>query len=244
MVGCLLWTLAHDAAIDQCEKSDSSELIYHQPVRLLDWLKALIAPHWHSLVLQAKPVGDPNGMALEEAFQDVYLNFSHFARADDYMVICPRLLWVSLIRGFAYQCADNQKSTDLITAMHHGGLQVPISDKSTSPLHGQIKNRATKTDVLVDPHVGGSPISDLPTISIVHDVGLQKNQVYSHPSDDRMKKIHVRHYQIHIEGCSDKTYAVIPEEKNEVYSLLLAATKLDHDFPGNKFPVNRAALIG
>jgi len=253
MVGRLLWTLAHDAAIDQCgvgENSDS-QLIYHRPVRLLNWLKALIAPCWHSLVLEAKPVADPNGMTLEEAFQDVYLNFSHFARADDYTVICPQLLWISLIRGFAYQCADNQKSTDLITAMHHGGLEAPICAENTSPLYGQIKNRATETDVLVNPHVGGHPINHLPTFSIVHDVGLQENRVYSHASlpakslrgDGRTENIHVRHYQIHIEGCSHETYAVIPNKKNEVYSLLLAATKLDHDFPRNALAANRAALI-
>ena len=253
MVGRLLWTLAHDAAIDQCvvgENSDS-QLIYHRPVRLLEWLKALIAPSWHSVALEAKPVADPNGMTLEEAFRNVYLNFSHFARADDYMVICPQLLWVSLIRGFAYQCADNQKSTDLLTAMHHGGLETPICAENTSPLHGQIKNRATETDVLVNPHVGGHPINHLPTFSIVHDVGLGTNQVYSHPSlptkslrgEGRTENIHARHYQIHIEGCSHETYAVIPKEKNQAYRLLLAATKLDHDFPRSEFTANRAALI-
>ena len=112
-------------------------------------------------------------MTLKDAFKDVYLNFSHIARADDYMVIRRELLWVSLvIRGFAYQCADNQKSTDLITAMHHGGLGAPISGESMSPLHGQIKNRVTKTDVFVNPHVDGRPFKDLPTFSIVHDVGI------------------------------------------------------------------------
>ena len=210
--------------------------------------KALIAPRWHSLVLEAKPVADPDGMTLEKAFEDVNLNFSHFARADDYTVISPKLLWVSLIRGLAYQCADNQTSTDLIAAMHHGGLEAPISPESTSPLYGEIRNDATKTDVLVNPHDGDRPITDLPTLSIVHDVGLQKNQVYSHPllsakGIDCTENIHVRHYQIHIEGCSHETYAVIPGEKNEVYSLLFAATKLDHDFPRNAFAANKAALI-
>ena len=42
-------------------------------------------------------------------------------------------------------------------------------------LLGQIKNRATETDVLVNPHVGGHPIKHLPTFSIVHDVGLREN---------------------------------------------------------------------
>jgi hypothetical protein len=103
-------------------------------------------------------------------------------------------------------------------------------------------------DVLVNPHVGGHPINHLPTLSIVHDVGLQENSHASLPAkslrgDGRTENIHIRHYQIHIEGCSHETYAVIPTEKNEVYSLLIAATKLDHDFLRNAFAANRAALI-
>jgi hypothetical protein len=249
----LLWTLAHDAAINEENgvKNPDSQLIYHQPVRFLDWLKALVAPRWHPVVLKAKPIANPDGLTLEEAFRDVYLHFSHFARADDYKIICPQLLWISLTRGYAYQCADNQKATDLVAGLHHGGLKAPICAENTSPMNGQVKNRVTPSDVLVNPHVGGTPINNLPTFSIVHDVGLQENNVYPHPSlpakflrgDNRTPNIHIRHYQIHIEGCSHETYGVIPKESSEIYKLLLSATKLGHDFPRNEFPENRAALI-
>lgn len=254
LIGRLLWTLAHDAAINKHatpKESDPRELIYHKPILFLDWLKALVAPRWHPIVLETKPIADPNGPTLENAFQGVYLNFSHFARADDYVVIGPELLWISLIRGFAYQCANNQESTDLVAAMHHGGLLAPISAKNTSPMNGQLKNRETRTDVLINPHVGGKPVNDLPTFSIVHDVGLPVNGVYSYPSvpakdlrgEGRTKNIHLRHYQIHIEGCSNETYAVIPKTKNAVYKLLLAATKLGQDFPRNSNSEHRDAMI-
>jgi hypothetical protein len=48
LVGRLLWTLAHDAVIVASEKPAEHEPIYHQPILFLDWLKALIAPRWHS----------------------------------------------------------------------------------------------------------------------------------------------------------------------------------------------------
>jgi hypothetical protein len=209
LIGHLLWTLAHDAAINASvasERSDPSKLIYHQPVLFLDWLKALIVPRWHSVILKATPIADPKGLTLEEAFQDVYLNFSHFMRADDYDVIGPKLLWISLLCGYLYQCADNQESIDFAAALHHGGLGTPVSAGNTSHMNGRLKNHAIFTDVLFNPHVGGPPINNLPTFSLVHDVGLPENRVYSHASipgknlcgDNRTENIHVRHYEIHI----------------------------------------------
>jgi hypothetical protein len=254
LVGRLLWTLAHDAAINNhndSERSHPRQVVYHRPVLFLDWLKALIAPKWHSTVLNAKPISDPDGLTLRDAFRDVYLHFSHFAKADDYNIIGPDFSWMSLVRGFAYQCRPYQPSTDLFAAMHHGGLNSSICARNTSPMYGQLKNRTTFADVLLNPVVGGRANNNRPTFSIVHDLGLSVNRVYSHNvipakrlrGDGRTENIHLRHYQIHIEGCSHETYNVVPVEKDQVYQLLLAATKLLDDFPRLSSKGHRNAMM-
>ena len=252
LVGRLLWTIAHDHAIQKLGSIDKPELRYHQPILVLDWLKCMISPRWHSVVFEAKPVADPDGMTLREAFQGVYLNFSHFVRAGDYAIIGPKHLWMALVRHMAYQCADNQQSTDLVAPAHHGGPEAHICIENTAPIFGQIRNRQTSSEFLLNPCVGGEPKNNLPTLSLIHELGLQEAQVYPHPSvpakqlrpiGDRKPNIHLRHYQIHIEGCTHEAYGVIPQDKNHRYKSILAATKIDEDFPRKGSNVHREALL-
>jgi hypothetical protein len=255
MVGRLFWTIAHDRVIQRLtlsETPDSSEIKYHQPILLLDWLKELIHPNWHPVVLNAKPIADPNGLSLEDAFKDVYINFSHFVRAGDYSMIGPDYLWMGLPRHMAFQCADNQKSTDIVVPAHHGGLEAPICLTNTGTVFGQIKNRESSRDVLLNPHVGGTPRNKLPTLSLVHDLGLKKPRVYPHPllpkkelrrSAARTENIHIRHYQIHIEGTTHETYGVVPPAQSNLYELILGATKVDEEYARKELDVYRNALL-
>lgn len=256
MVCRLLWTIAHDLVIRRMHELhhgyDTQTLIYHRPILLLDWLKALINPRWHQNVLNAKPIADPHGPTLEYAFQDVYLNFSHFVRAGDYGVIHPNLQWTPLVRGMAYQCADNQKSTDLFVPAHHGGIDAPIAADRTAPVFGRVKNRVKFTDVLLNPHVGGTPINNLPILSLVHDIGLEQPNVYPHTSIPAtelrdgvapVEDIHVRHYQLHIEGWTNETYAVVPPEKSDVYKSILCATRVVDEFPRHELEGHRQAML-
>jgi hypothetical protein len=183
---------------------------------------------------------------------DVYLNFSHFVNAGDYGIIHPDCQWIPLVRGMAYQCADNQKSTDLFVPAHHGGIAAPIGPGNTSAVYGQIKNRVRVTDVVADPHVGGTSMNELPTLSLVHDLGLQESRVYSHYSmparelrggETHTQNIHIRHYQINIEGCTHETYAVIPPEKSDVYKSILCATSINNDFARIELEGHRQAML-
>jgi hypothetical protein len=67
--------------------------------------------------------------------------------------------------------------------------------------------------------------------------------VYPHASSARTENIHVRHYQIHIEGCTHETYAVVPPEKSNTYKSILCATKIIDDFPRNKSEEHRKAML-
>jgi hypothetical protein len=250
MVGRLLWTIAHDRVVQRLsllEGYNSSTVKYHRPILLLDWLKELIHPNWHLVVLKATPVADPDGLTLEDAFKDVYVNFSHFVRAGDDDMIGPDYLWMGLVRHMAFQCADNQKSTDIAAPAHHGGLEAPIGPANTGPVFGQIKNCAMSGDVLLDSHasVGGAPHNNLPTLSFVHDLGLKKPNVYPHlrQGSPRTEDIHIRHYQIYIEGSTHETYGVVHPSTSTLYESILDATKVDEEYARKESEEGRNALL-
>jgi hypothetical protein len=47
---------------------------------------------------------------------------------------------------------------------------------------------------------------------------------------ERTENVHVRHYQIHIEGCTHEVYRVIREAQSDAYTGILGGTKVHHDF--------------
>lgn len=205
-------------------------------------MKALLNSNWHECVLHARPVSDPNGPTLEEAFADAYVNFSHFARAGDFEIISVEHLWKALLRCMAFQCADNQMSTDLIGPIHWG-LDNPVDAKNTSPLYGQVKNTAKAEHDLLNPHQAGESPKNRYTLSLLHHVGLSRAAVFPYPSipakdlrqigdRQRTENIHKRHYQIVIEGCSPETYNIIPSSAEAIqYRGILCHNKVVEDFP-------------
>ena len=80
-----------------------------------------------------------------------------------------------MVRSMAYQCADDQKSTDLFVLAHpshaHG------CPSSTSPVYGLIKNRIKVAYVVLNSHVGGTPINKLPILLLIHEVGLEEPNI-------------------------------------------------------------------
>jgi hypothetical protein len=253
MIARLLWTLAHDEVIFKSRTPPNSLLKFSKPISVLDWLKSLLRPTWHERVLSATPIADPSGPPLEAAFKNTYINFTHFARAGDLGVISPDFLYGGLVRHMAFQCADNQRSTDLVAPMLHG-RNASIVPENTTPLYGQVKNRTKRSDVLVEPHIAGKPRNDFPILSIVHELGVDKPDVYSHhslpqkdlcplPNSTRTPNVHLHHYQIHVEGCSDEVYGIIPPEKSKLYQAMLGATKVSDDFARISHPGHLDALL-
>jgi len=214
-LGRMIWTIAHDIAIQNSshDGSDPSKLVYHQPILLVEWLKSMVNSRWHRNILDAKPIADPDGLTLEEAFEDVYLHFTHFVRVHDHSIISPDQLWYGLVRGLSYEYAQDKWSTSVALPALHGGLDAFISAENTAIVYGQYKNRGDRTKFLLDPHIGGAPRNDLPTLSLVHDFGFVTANVYSYSTLGLKKAIvagakdiHRRHYQLHFEGITNQTY--------------------------------------
>ncbi|KAJ6531943.1 hypothetical protein B0H19DRAFT_1189266 [Mycena capillaripes] len=259
VVARLLWILARDAVSNRLwsEEAQTSSppstldpgVRFHRPILVLDWLKALLHPRHHQTVLAARPMGDSNGLTLREAFQDVWINFTHFTRAGDYKVIQDGTLWKNLVRSMAYQCAPNQHSVDLVAPLFHAKIPGGWQEK-TSALLGQVKNiQQRQNNVVVDPTVSSPRNSTVPTLSIVMhlgeipDVSLVDVPTMEFPNTrhavktGRNSSIHLFHYQIDVHGHSSDTYSVIPESANSQYSAILADRSMADECPHTSHPL-------
>jgi hypothetical protein len=102
----LLWIMAHDAAAKKQTIQDNPEIQYHVPVPVIDFLKALVNPKWHDIILKALPVTvTENSQTLQDTFANAYVNFSHFTQTTDSEVLHCCYLYASLVTsGSTIQC--------------------------------------------------------------------------------------------------------------------------------------------
>ncbi len=245
MVGRLLMTIAHDSAISRT--NPKSAVMFHKPVKLLDFLRQLFHPKYHQTLLNAHPVNALTGSSsLEAVFQDAYISFSHFALAGDTAVIKLNLLYLTLLRGMAYQCAPHQTSIDLIGAIHFGNpATTEITEANTSVLQVQIKNRVQTIEpqnVFVNPVVA-APRDNKPVISLFLELGSDKSSVHvvsgrQVATRSRAPRPNDCHYLIVAYGCSSETFSAIPEQCDGTYQRLLNATQILDDFPRKNEPSN------
>lgn len=246
MVTRLLWTIAHDKAIQSMYGMKRSEghLRFHRPISVIEFLKALFHKDHHEVILNAKPVGDPEGPPLREAFKDAYLNFTHFALAADSQVIQVSQIFRTLLRGTAIQCRNNQESIDHVTAVLFGDPAVTeIRQEAASTMQGQTKNRIDPQDDLQISPTITHPNDNLPVLSLQHELGasysgvryVEKN-TYNLRKDSKGMNAHKRHYHIAAYGASSATYAAIPPSADGIYAALLASTHVIDDFPRASLP--------
>jgi hypothetical protein len=252
MCARLLVTIAHDRAILGSGKIElTGQTAFHQPIKVVQFLIGLFSEEFHETVLNARPIRNKRrGIPLREAFENAYLNFSHFSRAGDYEVVTLEYLWTTLIRGTAFQCKNNQRAIDLVFAVFFGSPSKDQICKSlASILQIQVKNRKTEESFIVNPSVC-KPSKNWPILTIVLELDSPDEPLvdvkYEDPQRTRGYVIeedpHSRHYMIVARGCSSKTYSAIPDECNASYQSILASDTFASDFPRMNSPENRAAL--
>jgi len=236
----LLWTMAHDqAAKSVCESRGHPQVKYHRPVPVVMFLKALVNPDWHDVVLNALPVtSTAESQTLQDAFDDAYINFSHFVRAEDSDVLDCRNSFALLLRGAAIQCRHLEKGVDSMTLIHFGE-ETPISYENTSYMQTEVKNcKTADTTILLKPNAHGVP-DHRPVLSIVAQLGDQPKGharvevVKRNRTRLRRRRVHPHdlHYQINLYGCSSDTYAVLTRDDEADIRLALACRNLEDGFP-------------
>ena len=228
MVGRLLWTLAHDQVSRNNPKPGVVE--FHTPIRVLDFLHALFHKDYWGEILNAKPMGNKDGPALSEAFDNAYIQFSHFMDAVDDNVGLEQVHRL-LLRGAALSCQHNQKSIAFLTPVLFGSPDsTTLRRSNTSVLQAQVKNRNVVDKFTLDPTLVQSDLNH-PILSLVHELGTHDSSVKCTPPFTVANELHAHHYQIVSHGCSFKTFGVIPGIMDKTYPVLLGSNLLMDDFP-------------
>ncbi|KIJ14749.1 hypothetical protein PAXINDRAFT_12577 [Paxillus involutus ATCC 200175] len=109
MVGCLLWTLAHDKVL---RGPQVGAVHFHRPISVIEFLRSLFHENHWPTILNARPVGNQEGPPLSDAFKEAYIHFSHFMDAGQHHVIKLQQVYRLLLRGAALNCRRNQPGID------------------------------------------------------------------------------------------------------------------------------------
>ncbi|KAG8732643.1 hypothetical protein FRC10_000786 [Ceratobasidium sp. 414] len=256
LFGRLLVTIAHDIAVRDhfgqpgIAQQPPDQPRYHYPIPLLSFLRALFHPAHHGLVLGALPIsGSTGAKTLKEAFSDSFVFFSHFAIAGDSDMLSAIGLSAALVRGAAIQARDNQASINGVIPVHIGPVAGPITEKTTSAINLQFKNRKKVSDFWVDRTILDSDKAK-PVISIVFEFGSPKSEVMvsrrSHPSTcGSGTKTHWddHHYQIVAHGHSSTTFGAVAPGTEPQHEIILGAPTYMDDFPRKGDEGSRNALL-
>jgi hypothetical protein len=261
LVARTLFTVAHDRAIMQQYPEVPDGAHFHRPVRLVELPKNLLAPDIWTTVRSAHAVHSyPNDLTLENAFNDAWVNFSHFAQLGDHASFTLHCASELLKCGSAIQTFDNQYNMDGGLPVLHGDPSTTvISEESTSIAQWQVKNATKPIRVYPDAGLVGPSKKNLPIISIVMQLGVEMNDgervaiettlrgidAPSGRTQSTLKsfpaEIDRRHYVITLYGCTSKTYSCVPEDST-AYHRILGAQKPFTDFPRANVPDNKSSI--
>jgi hypothetical protein len=260
LVARTLFTVAHDRAIMQEYGVARSEPRFHRPLRLLAFLENLLAPDIWAIVREARPTLAYTGdHTFEKAFEDAWVNFTHFVQLGDHPSFNLHCASELLKRGAAMQAFDNQYNMD-------GGLPLLFGDPSetiinednTSMGQYQVKNTSKAVSVYPNPKLVGSSKKDLPIFSLIMQLGVEKDDkrvtcqtMYkgidaaagrTRSSNKALPNdIGRRHYVIVLYGCTSKVYACIPTN-SVIYHRILRAQSPFADFPRAGCRDNQSSL--
>ncbi|KAF8156101.1 hypothetical protein B0H34DRAFT_716186 [Crassisporium funariophilum] len=257
----LLCNLAHDAALKTSPQIPDKNLEFSRPIRLIHFLEALIAPKSHSQLLDSRPVTGGN-LPFRDAFDDCWVNFTHWSKIDDASCLTTAALWKAIARGTAWQCCDGMSGIDQVIPFVRG-RDAKLGRGTVSAIAIQNQDRKFALKVKLDDEFPARLFADAPGgtqqsfIFLTMQLGVQlsaaaaakatkvatpitpsKTSVGVPPliRTTRSAKVDDRpgRYDITIIGCSPTVYQVIKEEDRSHWAQLLAARSFNCEFPRQK----------
>ncbi|KAK0184282.1 hypothetical protein F5146DRAFT_938672 [Armillaria mellea] len=124
LVARLLLTLAWDAAIHNLMSTgqfpklqvprEHRHAVYSRPIRLTEFLIALLPREYMDQILQSTPDNQLGGKTFGEAFEHGYVYFTHFGRAGSSEAINSASALAAFIRGMAFQCCSGHPVIDIL----------------------------------------------------------------------------------------------------------------------------------
>lgn len=267
-VARLLLMAAHDRTAIQQEQRDS-QLMYTKPLKVVDFLKNLLKEEYHEAILNMKPQDQsPSDVILKEAFENAYVNFTNYIKAEDSAVCNYSYAWQALVRSVAIQCSPNQEDVDIVIpiAFSETGNEATLGRRSTSAVLIQVKNRDTpKSDVninmdkirffydrLPNQTYAQSTNNKRPFITIVMELGEQRAQdavtivgrnidVMPSTRSQDVRKDHPQ-YNFVISGVTNVYKGIDSEDTINLRSLLVSKTP-DIEYPRKTLEKQDAKLL-
>lgn len=186
-----------------------SGFLYHRPLPLLAFLRALLTPEAFEIVRKATPVDDTeNKTTFEVAFKDAFINFSHFSLAGDFKVVEIDTLCKFFARGTALQCADNQRMFDsMAPTAFASDLDSPLEDADMSVAQFQSKNRQVSEECILDTSIvfPDGRVPHRPVLSLVFELGLEKKK---YPNPILMPKSYKKATRSHLPNPQSQNYQI------------------------------------
>lgn len=183
LIGRALSISAMDYAINRL--SEVCELKYQTPVLVTDYYKALLTDEAWDVLRQSVPAngarldGNSATKTFEDAFQDAYFHFSHYAKANDTSPMEDRYAWALWLRGTAV-CQLNQELADRMTPIYFSGRgKVSPSTISVNLDQDKTGQSVNPANVAIQSAEGLQIFSDgnkLPYIAAIHCYALTENQ--------------------------------------------------------------------
>ncbi|KIL66650.1 hypothetical protein M378DRAFT_10017 [Amanita muscaria Koide BX008] len=182
LIGRALSISAMDRAINRL--SEVCELKYQTPVAVTDYYKALLTDEAWDVLRQSLPANrarlnhDSATKTFEDAFQDAYFHFSHWAKANDTFPLRDTLAWALWLRGSAVYLQPNQERTDRMVPIYFSTRGKVSPDTMSLNLEQDRMGPADPANIDIQSAEALQIFSHekLPYIAVVHRYAVTKNQ--------------------------------------------------------------------
>jgi hypothetical protein len=237
LIGRVLSILAMDRAINSLPPGEHRQLKYQTPVSVAAYYEALLTNEaWESLRLSVPANGgqlkkSDAETTFEAAFQNAYIHFSHYAKANDDTPMKDQYSWALWLRGTAILCQLNQNLTDRAIPIHFP-LVGDVGPNSMSVILDQDKAGQSVDAAFVSVQSAEklqvfSRENDLPYIDGVHCYALMKKQgilVTKKPGRPyRTPSLEAPRYRFEVSGLA--SYKDIAEDRADIIRAMIDGTK-------------------
>ncbi len=233
IVGRLLTIDAYDAAL----RLRPGSLIYHSWVPVLDFLKALFTDDVYNKIISIRPYRNPEGQALEEAFENAVIRLTHYVRLSQLSLLTAANVRKAFLRGMGLVGAESQTLVDILIAVLFVDLKKSPSDwkveeAKMSHIMANWKNRAADA---TPPHSDPYKIypklnTELPTILLWHQFGSKRSEVAT-PQAETVHHPERAVYFIDVYGIGRDVYRGITPTNQHQYQQFVGCEDMYRDAP-------------